>query len=84
MRFPEVKDVCPVPPPPTVSVPLSDGVKVWVLPEPTIVRAEVRPLVVEVVVARVTVGPEDVCPVGPSAVMPEELPQSEPLTETTP
>jgi hypothetical protein len=48
-----VKVVWPVPPPPTVRVPEVEGLKVKVPPELVTVRVEVRPLVVEVVVARV-------------------------------
>ena len=60
----------PVPPPATLSVPEREGVYVSVSPEPTIVRAEVRPLVVLVDDAIVMVAPVCVCPVGPMPVMP--------------
>jgi len=49
-----------VPPPPTVRVPERDGVKVWVLPEPTSVSATVSPLKEEVLVAMVVVRPLEV------------------------
>jgi hypothetical protein len=73
MSWPEVKEVWPVPPPPTVRVPLIEGVKVWVLPEPVMVRAVVRPLKEPVEVAKVTVGPEEVWPVGPIACTAEVM-----------
>jgi hypothetical protein len=59
--------VVPVPPPATVRVPVIEGVKVWVLPLPVMVRAVVRPLNEPVEVAKVTVGPEEVWPAGPIA-----------------
>jgi hypothetical protein len=46
-----VKDATPVPPPPTVRVPESEGVNVCVSPLPTIVSADVSPLKTEVEVA---------------------------------
>lgn len=61
----------PDPPPGTVSVPDCDGVKVRVSPEPVIVITDVMPFVALVEVASVVVGPSDVCPVGPIAVIAE-------------
>ena len=56
-RAPSATEVRPVPPPPTVRVPVREGVKVWVSLLPMIVIAEVNPFVVEVEVARVWVPP---------------------------
>lgn len=56
----------PVPPPATVSVPEILGVKVKVFPAPTMVSAVLKPFVVAVVVARVTVVPFCNCPAGPT------------------
>jgi hypothetical protein len=69
--------VLPVPPPAAVRVPEREGVKVWVLPLPVMVRAMVWPLAVEVVVAKVTVGPEEVWPAGPMACTAEVMSPSE-------
>ena len=63
-RDDEAIEESPVPPPATVSVPESEGVKVRLEPEPTIVSALVRPLVVEVV-EPIPTAPVNVCPVGP-------------------
>ena len=57
-----------MPPPATVKVPDWLGVKVKVSPLPVIVSAEVMAFVVLVEVAKVTVGPSAVWPVGPIAV----------------
>lgn len=55
-----MKEVAPVPPPGTVSVPVTDGVNVSVSTEPVMVSAEVTPLATDVDVASVTVGPSAV------------------------
>jgi hypothetical protein len=68
--------VQPVPPPATPRMPESVGVNVCVLLEPWMVMPAVSPLKDEVDVARVWVPPVCVCPVGPSAVMPEPLVES--------
>ena len=72
-----LKVVAPVPPPATESVPLVEGVKVSVSPDPTIVIADVMPFVVEVVVARVMLDPLCPCPAGPMEAMPDPSPDDE-------
>ncbi len=61
-----------VPPPSTVSVPDCEGVKLICVPDTMMVRAEVIPFVVEVVVPSVTLGPVVVAPAAPISVIAAE------------
>ena len=70
-----------MPPPAAFKVPESEGVKVCVLEEPTMVIPVVRPLKENVEVASVCVAPVCPWPTGPSVVMPP--PEAERVVPTS-